>query len=158
MPRRYGVGADPAYAGLGVRDAVGRLGVLPALDAIVRDDRDHAARSEMAALGFELGGRAARPAATEEEHDRRPGHGLLLRLVEDPDLELGLADLAVSLGLRAFDHGRVAAGFLLGGFVLGARGQRDAKGEEGEGEAHGVISRTRAPEGPRQGGESGIED
>jgi hypothetical protein len=31
----------------------------------------------------------------------------------------------------------MAAGFLLGGFFLGARGQRDAKGEEGEDEAHG---------------------
>jgi hypothetical protein len=35
----------------------------------------------------------------------------------------------------------MAAGFLLGGFFLGARGQRDAKGEQGEGEAHGGDSK-----------------
>ena len=155
----HGVGADPAHAGLGVRDAVGRLGVLPALDAIVRDDRDHAARGEMTALGVELGGRTARPAATEEEHDR--GQGALRHLlpgIEDPDLELGVADLAVGLGLRALDRRWIAPGFLLGGFFLGARGQRDAKGEEDEGETHGGSSRTRGPEGARQGREGGIED
>ena len=38
-----GVGAYPADAGFGVGYAIRRLGVLPRLDAIVRDDGDHAA-------------------------------------------------------------------------------------------------------------------
>ena len=50
-----GVGADPAHASFGVGDAIGRLGVLAGLDAIVGDDGDHAAGGEVSALRLELG-------------------------------------------------------------------------------------------------------
>ena len=106
----------------------------------------------MSALRFKLGGRTAGPAAAKEEHNRGQRLRGFLRGLENPDLQLGVADLAIGLGLRAFDDGWMAASFLLGGFFLGARGQRNEQGEQGEGEAHGV---TRGLEGPRTGGKEG---
>jgi hypothetical protein len=81
-----------------------------------------AAGGEVAALGLELRGRAAGPAAAEEEHDGGPAGARARGGLEDVDVEGDSAGVLVDLGARIGE----ARG-------VGGRGGGERRGErEGE--------------------------
>ena len=103
-----GIRPHPADAGLCIGHAVRRADLLTATHAVIRRDRHETELRVVAALTFELRGRAALPAAAEEEHDRRCRlvRGVPRRF-EDPDLQVGIANMAVDLLARAVQFRRI---------------------------------------------------
>jgi hypothetical protein len=70
----------------------------------------------VSALGFELRGCAAGPAAAEEEDDAGQGLVRLGGWIEDPEFEFRLPDFTVRFNVSSGDGGRVAGGFRGDGF------------------------------------------
>ena len=93
---------------------------MPAGDAIVGRDGDHAALGEVLAVLLELLRRAVGPAAAEEEDDGGAlVAGLVPRGIEDVEVELRVADGFVGFDFGAVELRGVGAGGFLFGFFLG---------------------------------------
>src|SRR3546814_13031057 len=93
--------AHPAHRGLCVCNRVHDRRSVPTLDAIVSEDRHHAAERQMRCLRLESADVAENPASTEKEHNRRRlGAGLA-----PPGCEHVRAKVRVADALRSEERG-----------------------------------------------------
>src|SRR3546814_10931684 len=92
--------AHPAHRGLCVCNRVHDRRSVPTLDAIVSEDRHHAAERQMRCLRLESAGVAENPSSTEKEHNRRQlGAGLSPHGCEPVKAKVRCADALVAYRL-----------------------------------------------------------